>query len=85
MPHRRIRAHYKQKSEFERDHSIGLKEAGWMNRTVIFDILVEVMRCLDVTSKSGSTTTDIISVRMAMVDLGPQQNRKTERLLAQLL
>ncbi|GFX68046.1 HTH_Tnp_Tc3_2 domain-containing protein [Trichonephila clavipes] len=32
MPRRRIRAHYKQLSEFERGCIIGLKEAGWANR-----------------------------------------------------
>ncbi|GFV32728.1 HTH_Tnp_Tc3_2 domain-containing protein [Trichonephila clavipes] len=34
MPHRRIRAHYKQLSEFERGRIIGLKEGGWTNRRI---------------------------------------------------
>ncbi|GFW62775.1 hypothetical protein TNCV_2625381 [Trichonephila clavipes] len=34
MPYRRIRAHYEQLSEFERDHIIGLKEAGLANRRI---------------------------------------------------
>ncbi|GFW31748.1 transposable element Tc1 transposase [Trichonephila clavipes] len=34
MPRRRIRAHYEQLSEFERDHIIGLKERGTTHRYV---------------------------------------------------
>ncbi|GFS57609.1 HTH_Tnp_Tc3_2 domain-containing protein [Trichonephila clavipes] len=34
MPHRKLRAHYKQLSEFEKDDIIGLKEAGWANRRI---------------------------------------------------
>ncbi|GFS71646.1 transposable element Tc1 transposase [Trichonephila clavipes] len=34
IPHRRIRAHYEQLSEFERGLIIELKEAGWANRRI---------------------------------------------------
>ncbi|GFW50396.1 HTH_Tnp_Tc3_2 domain-containing protein [Trichonephila clavipes] len=33
-PHRRIRTHYEQQSEFERGRIIGLKEAGWVNQSI---------------------------------------------------
>ncbi|GFU27002.1 HTH_Tnp_Tc3_2 domain-containing protein [Trichonephila clavipes] len=34
MHRRRILAHYKQLSEFERGRIIGLKERGWVNRRI---------------------------------------------------
>ncbi|GFV23030.1 HTH_Tnp_Tc3_2 domain-containing protein [Trichonephila clavipes] len=34
MPHRRIRVHYEQLSEFERGRIIGLREGGWTNRRI---------------------------------------------------
>ncbi|GFV78242.1 transposable element Tc1 transposase [Trichonephila clavipes] len=34
MPHSRIRAHYKQLSEFERGPIVGLREGGWANRRI---------------------------------------------------
>ncbi|GFW20587.1 HTH_Tnp_Tc3_2 domain-containing protein [Trichonephila clavipes] len=34
MPLRRIRAHYEELSEFERDRVFGLKETGWANRRI---------------------------------------------------
>ncbi|GFW54314.1 HTH_Tnp_Tc3_2 domain-containing protein [Trichonephila clavipes] len=37
MPHRRVRAHYQQLSEFERGRIIGLKERRWANRRIRHD------------------------------------------------
>ncbi|GFU69033.1 uncharacterized protein TNCV_3785541 [Trichonephila clavipes] len=35
IPCHRIRAHYAQLSEFERDHIIGMKEKVWTNRRIV--------------------------------------------------
>ncbi|GFU23743.1 hypothetical protein TNCV_2341311 [Trichonephila clavipes] len=67
MPHRRIRAHYEQLSEFERGRIIRLKEAGWTNRRIAHH-MDRMMRPLEDTGKNGWTVAHF-SYMIVAVDL----------------
>ncbi|GFV02843.1 hypothetical protein TNCV_3609721 [Trichonephila clavipes] len=71
MPRRRIRGHYEQLSEFERDRIIGLKETSWENQRI-----ARHMSRSDA-DKNGWTMADF-RVMMVAVDLVPHQIGKIE-------
>ncbi|GFV56596.1 hypothetical protein TNCV_1247911 [Trichonephila clavipes] len=71
MTRHTIRAQYEQLSEFERGRIIELKEAGWANRRI-----ARQMRRIDA-GKNKWTVVDF-SVMMVAVDLGLQQNGRTD-------
>ena len=78
MPRCRIRAHYKQISEFDRGRIIGLKEAGWTNRRIARHLSrsdATIRRCWQGWIENGRVQRQDGSDR---IDLGLQQIVRTE-------